>query len=1703
MRRKILAGMISLCLLAGVLPASALAETSAPVVEEISQADPEETEDSTLCKHHLKHTLECGYYDAVEESTCSHKHTENCYKKVKKCVHHHTAECYGKEEPTTTESAESTEAVSTETESTIVSESTTENGTGSGVDTTVQDESKNDQNGSDDTQGSVSQESKDAATFDTSNSEGPEVEEGQQGSSEDDAQTENSVSLFTLEKTKTVTEGTTTEATTTKAAEDDAPFCTHECSEETGCITKEAICVHATGEHDETCDFFEREESTQTQEETKAGGVCHFVCKICPLQKRIDALPDQEEWEKLTAEEQEARYEELYDEIAGILEAIDELTEEEQAELDRTRLDWLIETMGDVETVARAVAKAKTSEEWIEKYTIDSVSPSNATINLFDYWLDERDTPDNSNTAGGFTGVAAHWPRRAFLGENSINRITDTDTIHPLIFAGIAQSNSWRFGVEGFTSNKDDPGHTPQRYNTYVNRNNGAFQGIVQSTLDKDGYPVLNLDRDQVEDAFKTLDQNNPNYSKSEIDDLAIGYEKESLAYLFNPETKQTGKASYTDVKGLLKRDENGYYRYDSAKNFAEFDTESNQFYLFNKPGTTAYDNAKGQFFPFNSVADFLKEDGGELVQKTGAQLQSGFLNPVVNHYFGLTLDVDFYQPDGGLIEMQNSNSSSQKEDMVFTFSGDDDVWVFIDGVLVADLGGIHDTIGFTINFATGKVEYTNKNTDTDNVKIEDTSLREMFLKAIEDNNGSITDSQKNTITKDNIDRYFRKTGGDNSKQGTFRSGTEHRLQFYYLERGNQQSNLSLSYNLVPPIADDIVKVDQDNEPVKGATFKLYPADEEYNIRRGPEVAEFTTGDDGTWTMLDENDIPYDFSEYKEKYGRKYYVLREVSTPKGYRTVPDIHLEFNDEYDILEVTNTWDTGAVGNFTAKIYQIGNSLVEATATSTEAKNIPNEVAQKGLVVAVPLVKLGAGSQEDTANWSPIYGSNLEGFSTIPAEDKDPNNTENDPQLAMRWRVLKAALYQIYGSQTGKADDKEKYQSWHLEWSKEEARFQGTLYDLPGTPERYYHDKEDTTADLAMAYYYVDASVFAGLTPSGSELSDAEKLKGLRNWISQKLGGSTTYTEEELDQAIEAVIKDLKYKESFKQVNTEVDFRRLYGSHIYIPNILHAFSVRKLDDTGKVLSGAKFALYTDKECKHEIVRGTTDSEGKIIFSATKPDKLQGKSGYVYIELEPNGTSDPQGNPQPSYYLKEISAPGGFEINQVITPIYVTDAGVYADAGGANDGVVVYSGLGKLVGTMHRYATSDGVNVTLRDMKLVAGEHAAAENGATTLNVHYGLEGAYMSYGTHEGIAAAFITDVGRAYGMAYQNYEAHSADEYTTTAKKENLGDRELSHLFTGNTTIVVRDMKTPDPNDTGDLSVTKVVNDKKGDHDPTRKFTFSIVVQGAGNHSYHATLSSPSSSEPQVVQTEDMIVTFTGKQDQEGVLNVELQEGQTLIIKGLEAGAKYQVTETGSSGYSVSYRGNTGVIKAGSKAEVIVTNTREPDAPPEEETETTPPDTPVKTSIPPDSKTGTLTVSKTVTGSAADTRQSFPFTVTLTDTGINGTYGDMQFTNGVANFWLKHGESVTATGLPANIGYAVAETDQAGYTLNASGETGIIEGGKASVALFVNQKNSATSTGDNANLVLWLGLMVASGAVIVALIASWQMRKAKPKRRKKKK
>lgn len=248
----------------------------------------------------------------------------------------------------------------------------------------------------------------------------------------------------------------------------------------------------------------------------------------------------------------------------------------------------------------------------------------------------------------------------------------------------------------------------PGTYNRYVGNGNGAYTGIVKTTLTK-GYPAMATDKGS-----------------------------ESLAYLFGG-TDDNAVTNHTPAGGLLTLDKDGYYGFNADSQYAAYDKTSKKFNL-SPQNYCANQTDTPCFTPFgNDTKD--------------------------NKYsFGMNLGADFYMPKDGKVNNQ---------DMVFDFTGDDDVWVFIDGVLVLDLGGIHQALGGKINFHTGDITY-------------DKTKRY-------GNRPAATITEAFTNAGETWDSTAYKT---------------HHLSFFYLERGDGGSNCKIRFNLPvkPSKAIDIEK---------------------------------------------------------------------------------------------------------------------------------------------------------------------------------------------------------------------------------------------------------------------------------------------------------------------------------------------------------------------------------------------------------------------------------------------------------------------------------------------------------------------------------------------------------------------------------------------------------------------------------------------------------------------------------------------------------------------------------------------------------------------------------------------------------------------------------------------------------------------------------------------------------------------------------
>lgn len=494
-------------------------------------------------------------------------------------------------------------------------------------------------------------------------------------------------------------------------------------------------------------------------------------------------------------------------------------------------------------------------------HIVQGISPLGTTIHLFDYWIEGQTAADNG-----------------------INKQ------HDFLSKGINNGHALLFG-NGMRGNQNNIGE----WNWWT-RTKNPYSGIVKSNLGNDGYPQLNLSDKLAGTLHASKDGN------------------QSLAYLFDPEIKVGGKASYPNVKGLLQVDENGYYYYDSGKNYAVYYPDVNSFVLYDRPGVKSDGAAQGfgNFFPFNAATN----DPGTLDDGLMSTVSSK--DPSINHYFGVHMSTRFIQLNGGKIG---------EDPVTYEFSGDDDVWVFIDDVLVADLGGIHDAASVKIDFSTGEI--------TINDETQGKTLGELL----------------------------------EGKKGTLADNTRHTLDFFYLERGNVDSHMELKYNLVTQPESSLIKIDQLGNPVPEAEFSLYAAD---NLSTA--IATGTTDREGRFIFLDPADLtPLTIQELYDLYGKQTnnLIVKEIHTPAGYRTIDQVELYFCESIrgEVLLLSNSiWDKGA--------YAMPKVTVTAPGSIELLENNQIiELEDDPLMFAVVYQKQG----ED--DWRPVYGDPIHGWHVEP--------------------------------------------------------------------------------------------------------------------------------------------------------------------------------------------------------------------------------------------------------------------------------------------------------------------------------------------------------------------------------------------------------------------------------------------------------------------------------------------------------------------------------------------------------------------------------------------------------------------------------------------------------------------------------------------------------------------------------------------------
>ena len=321
-----------------------------------------------------------------------------------------------------------------------------------------------------------------------------------------------------------------------------------------------------------------------------------------------------------------------------------------------------------------------------------------------------------------------------------------------------------------------------------------------------------------------------------------------SLSVLFNEKSAGSQTVNHLLIESIYN--ESGYFEYDSTQNYAHLNDDGT-FTVYDQLGAISGNNPSqntrnhGQFMPYDSITagEYATYRNGDIVTnqtdvlanplpdtdpRKGEKLYNlGDLSQV-DYFFGMEMEAKFTQTASGL--------DAWGHDIIFEFSGDDDFWLYVDGELVLDLGGVHSAEVGSVNFRTGVITSSRGNS----------TLYETFknnYKSRGMSDSEIETKLKSIFTKNDEGNYV------------FKDYTNHKMKMFYMERGAGASNLHMRFNL---------------SAVKPGTFvlskKLSGTDDPANSMIEFPYQIYYKAKDGTeqYHLLGENAGDQDLVKYKD-----------------------------------------------------------------------------------------------------------------------------------------------------------------------------------------------------------------------------------------------------------------------------------------------------------------------------------------------------------------------------------------------------------------------------------------------------------------------------------------------------------------------------------------------------------------------------------------------------------------------------------------------------------------------------------------------------------------------------------------------------------------------------------------------------------------------------------------------------------------------
>lgn len=465
------------------------------------------------------------------------------------------------------------------------------------------------------------------------------------------------------------------------------------------------------------------------------------------------------------------------------------------------------------------IASADFTEEANTKYV---------TSTLYDYYTDYELNGKNRDGYGSCTGAShRNWVTFREFDQALSDYYEKAEAPYP-IYTGHFQPDSGTefsqiastlnlFGYDNFNrfmainnSQRNEDNSSGSKHTYY------AYQGLVAdttSTGNADGAPLLNGTKSAVEPHFNKDFLLGENSKKAKLGEV---YENVKFPFtkkqdLFNDDTG-------VDYWYFDSKDTTLYLKQNSEQNsdskyFLQKSTDDKK---NNSVNVNASSDSQGQngYFPFNETAT------------------SGVAS-TYNYGFGTKLQMDFTLTDDGMVETKKigSNGKPISTNIKFFFSGDDDVWVFIDGKLVLDVGGAHGKVSGLLEFGEANEKSNSVTAYVSRVKTGGTSDKDK-----DEKNGNPVKTV--TYNGENISFYEKSTPlVAKDTPLVLDKGKKHTLTMYYMERGMWESNMAVAFNF-PDNNELQVQKEVDLTNVTDDDFK--------NCFKGQKIFNFTIQNQAT-----------------------------------------------------------------------------------------------------------------------------------------------------------------------------------------------------------------------------------------------------------------------------------------------------------------------------------------------------------------------------------------------------------------------------------------------------------------------------------------------------------------------------------------------------------------------------------------------------------------------------------------------------------------------------------------------------------------------------------------------------------------------------------------------------------------------------------------------------------------------------------------